>query len=63
MARLLVSRLIPAAVPGKQDMNTVVQSTVAYDKLDRAEYQHAHSLEQPGGAEFRTKAPLRMPER
>ena len=34
LARLLVSRLIPAALPGKQDMNTVVQSTVAYDKLD-----------------------------
>jgi len=34
VARLLVNRLIPAAVPGKQDMNTVVQSTVAYDKLD-----------------------------
>jgi spermidine dehydrogenase len=34
VARLLVSRLIPAAVPGKQDMNTVVQATVAYDKLD-----------------------------
>jgi spermidine dehydrogenase len=33
VARLLVSRLIPAAVPGKQDMNTVVQSTVAYDKV------------------------------
>ena len=34
VARLLVNRLIPAAVPGKQDMNTVVQSAVAYDKLD-----------------------------
>ena len=34
IARLLVNRLIPAAVPGKQDMNTIVQSAVQYDKLD-----------------------------
>ena len=34
VARLLVNRLIPEAVPGKQDMNTVVQTAIAYDKLD-----------------------------
>src|SRR5580704_15778329 len=34
IARLLVNRLIPAAVPGKQDMNTVVQAVVQFDKLD-----------------------------
>jgi len=34
VARLLVNRLIPAAVPGKQDMNTIVQAPVEYDKLD-----------------------------
>jgi spermidine dehydrogenase len=34
IARLLVNRLIPAAVPGKQDMNTIVQAAVQYDKLD-----------------------------
>ena len=34
IARLLVSRLIPAAIPGKQSMNTIVQAQVAYDRLD-----------------------------
>jgi spermidine dehydrogenase len=34
VARLLVSRLVPAAVPGQQDMNTIVQAAVHYDKLD-----------------------------
>jgi spermidine dehydrogenase len=37
IARLLVNRLIPAAVPGSQDMNTVVQAPVHYDQLDRAD--------------------------
>jgi spermidine dehydrogenase len=34
LARLLVNRLIPSAVPGKQDMNTIVQSKVDYSQLD-----------------------------
>jgi len=34
IARLFVNRLVPDAVPGKQDMNTVVQAPIAYDKLD-----------------------------
>jgi spermidine dehydrogenase len=37
IARLLVNRLIPAAVPGPQDMNTIVQAAVDYDKLDRSD--------------------------
>ena len=34
LARLLISRLIPTAVPGKQSMNTIVDAPVAYDRLD-----------------------------
>ena len=34
IARLLVNRLVPAAVPGKQDMNTIVQAKVDYSQLD-----------------------------
>ena len=34
IARLLVGKLIPAALPGKQSMNTVVQAPLAYDQLD-----------------------------
>jgi spermidine dehydrogenase len=34
LARLLVNRLIPTAVPGKQGMETIVQAPVAYDRLD-----------------------------
>ncbi len=34
IARLLVGKLIPAAVPGKQSMNTIVSAQLAYDKLD-----------------------------
>jgi len=34
VARLLVNRLIPSAVPGKQDMNTIVQAKVDYSQLD-----------------------------
>jgi spermidine dehydrogenase len=34
MARLLVSRLIPAVVPGKQSMNTILDAPVAYERLD-----------------------------
>jgi spermidine dehydrogenase len=34
LARLLVNRLIAAAVPGSQSMDTIVQAPVAYDKLD-----------------------------
>jgi spermidine dehydrogenase len=33
-ARLLVNRLIPAAVPGSHSMETIVQAPVSYDKLD-----------------------------
>jgi spermidine dehydrogenase len=34
IARLLVNRLIPAAVPGKQGMLTIVQAPVDYARLD-----------------------------
>ncbi|MGA2213085.1 MAG: NAD(P)-binding protein [Bryobacteraceae bacterium] len=34
IARLLVNRLIPGAIPGQQSMNTIVQAQVAYEKLD-----------------------------
>jgi spermidine dehydrogenase len=37
VARLLVNRLIPSAVPGKQDMNTIVQAKVDYSQLDLPE--------------------------
>ena len=36
VARLILSRLIPAAVPGQQDMNTIVQARVDYSQLDVA---------------------------
>jgi len=35
VARLLASRLIPDAFPGKQSMDTIVQAQVAYEKLDQ----------------------------
>ena len=35
LARLLVSRLIPEAIPGKQDMNSIVSAPVAYERLDQ----------------------------
>ncbi len=34
LARLLVSKLIPDAVPGKQSMNTIVDTPAKYDRLD-----------------------------
>ena len=34
IARLLVSRLVPAALPGNQNMNTIVGLTLDYSKLD-----------------------------
>ncbi len=34
MARLLVAKLNPKAVPGKQSMNTILQAPVAYERLD-----------------------------
>ena len=34
VARLLTSRLVPAAIPGQQSMNTIVQAQVDYAKLD-----------------------------
>jgi spermidine dehydrogenase len=34
IARLLVGRLIPAALPGKQTMETIVQAPLAYQRLD-----------------------------
>jgi len=34
IARLLVGKLIPAALPGKQSMETIGAARVAYDKLD-----------------------------
>jgi spermidine dehydrogenase len=35
VARLLVSKLIPEALPGEQNMNTIVQAPLDYGKLDR----------------------------
>jgi spermidine dehydrogenase len=37
VARLLVAKLVPAAIPGNQSMNTIVQAPVAYDQLDKPE--------------------------
>ena len=38
IARLLVSRLVPAAIPGTHDMSTIVKAPpVAYDRLDAAD--------------------------
>jgi spermidine dehydrogenase len=34
LARLLVARLLPAAVLGKQSMNTILDAPVAYERLD-----------------------------
>jgi spermidine dehydrogenase len=34
IARLLVAKLIPAALPGKQSMDTIVQAPLAYAQLD-----------------------------
>ncbi len=34
VARLLISRMIPAALPGKPAMDTIVQAGLAYDRLD-----------------------------
>jgi spermidine dehydrogenase len=34
IARLLVSRLVPKAIPGAHDMHTIGRQVVAYDKLD-----------------------------
>jgi len=34
IARLLVSRLVPAAIPGAHDMHTIGAAAVAYDRLD-----------------------------
>jgi len=34
MARLLVNRLIPSAIPGKQTMETIVQAPMTYERLD-----------------------------
>ena len=36
IARLLVNRLISAALPGKQTMETIVQAPMSYDRLDEA---------------------------
>src|SRR5579859_3446856 len=36
IARLLVGKLIPAALPGKQSMNTIVQALLDYSQLDSA---------------------------
>jgi len=36
VARLLVSRLIPAAIPGTHEMNSIVAAPVGYDRLDEA---------------------------
>jgi spermidine dehydrogenase len=34
IARLLVGKLVPAALPDRQSMNTIVSAHLAYDKLD-----------------------------
>ena len=34
VARLLVARLVPAAIPRNQSMETIVQAPVSYDRLD-----------------------------
>jgi spermidine dehydrogenase len=34
IARLLVNRLVPSALPGKQSMNTIVQAPLDYARLD-----------------------------
>src|SRR6266851_842748 len=34
IARLLISRLVPSAVPGKPAMETIVQAPIAYERLD-----------------------------
>jgi spermidine dehydrogenase len=34
IARLLVNRLVPGALPGKQTMETIVQAPLAYERLD-----------------------------
>ena len=36
MARLMIAKLIPAAVPGKQSMNTILQAPVDYERLDES---------------------------
>jgi spermidine dehydrogenase len=36
MARLLVSRLVPAAIPGAHDMHSIGTAVVAYDTLDES---------------------------
>lgn len=36
IARLLVARLVPGAVPGTHDMSSIVLAPVAYDRLDNA---------------------------
>ena len=35
IARLLVGKLVAAALPGEQSMNTIVQAGISYDKLDQ----------------------------
>jgi spermidine dehydrogenase len=37
IARLLVNRLVPAALPGTHDMNSIVTAQVDYSKLDSAD--------------------------
>ena len=37
IARLLVSKLVPDALPGQQTMNTVVQAPLDYSRLDNAD--------------------------
>ena len=41
VARLLVSRLVPAALPGDPTMNTIVGSKLDYSRLD-VDGCHAH---------------------
>ena len=36
IAKLLVSRLVPAALPGRHDMHSIVNAPVTYERLDEA---------------------------
>ena len=47
LARLLVSKLIPEAVPGKQSMNTILDAPVAYDRLDEPKSKMRIRLSSP----------------
>jgi spermidine dehydrogenase len=47
IARLLVNRLIPGAIPGKQAMATIVQAPLAYERLDEEKSRVRIRLKSP----------------